>query len=741
MPHLSTSRTTLTVIAALVLTGVVSAADLVRDGQPLGAIWHDGADKVAADELAQFIQRMSGAQIPVSVVAEGKSPAEGEPAIILGAPALKMGLKPPPSTPSRDGYAIQSRGNHLLMAGESTASTRFAVTHFLESLGCRWYMANKWGEVIPSRKTIPLDGLDVNEKPDFLYRNVWAFNGPRWRMGGMDLPNRHDWQHVPAAKYFAEHPEYFALRNGERRAGGWVCTTNPGVIRIFADAYIAKARQGVGADTISPPDGRGYCQCDACRAVDVPDYIEPSSGTVCMSDRYVSFFDAVGRLVARDAPGFILSFYAYADYTMPPKRIDHASDNLCAWISTIRFCRLHGVDDAGCESRVRYRAAVEGWARLTRTACYDYNYNLAEVVVPISKISYVRSNIPFLKKTGCVGVNMEAMFAWNLYGPHTYLTSKLLWKADADADAILDDYYRGLFGPAAAHVKSYWERIDRACRESRNHSGSFYCIHTIWTPELVAACQADLDAAAGAAGDDVTRERVALFRSGLDSARDFLALRAALNRSDYAAAQGVCDAWIKRMDDAFAREFNTMRGYSRGYADRYFPGLLREGLARTTGDRRMIAQLPDEWDFRYDPADEGEKAGWAGNAVAPDGWRKVRTYGATLNEQGVGEQLTWMWYRTRFTPPADLPAGPLHLWLTEVDGSPTRVFVNGELAGEVTGARRPADIEVAGKLIAGRENTIAVKTGHMNISELMLGGILRPVVLYSGEKPAPPAKK
>jgi hypothetical protein len=718
-----------------------SAADIVRDGQPLGAVWHDGSEKVAAEELSQFIGRMSGAAPPVRVIAEGQTPGDGEPAIVLGAPALKLGLTPPPVTPSRDGYALQSKGPRLLMAGESSASTRFAVTHLLEALGCRWYMANKWGEVIPLRKSVSLDGFDVSEKPDFLSRNVWAFGGPRWRMGGMDLPNRHDWQHVPAAKHFAEHPEYFALRNGERRAGGWVCTTNPDVIRLFADAYVAKAKQGAAADTISPPDGRGYCQCDACRAIDVPDYIEPSSGAVCMSDRYVTFFDAVGRIVAREATGFLLSFYAYADYTMPPKRIRRTSDNLCAWISTIRFCRLHGVDNPDCESRVRYRGVVEGWAALMRTACYDYNYNLAEVTVPISKISYVRANIPFLKKTGCIGVNMEAMFAWNLYGPHTYLTTKLLWKADADAEAILEDYYRDLFGPAAAPVKSYWERLDKACRESRNHSGSFFGIHGIWTPELIAASEVDLDAAARAAPDDLTRGRVALFRSGLDSARDYLALREALNRSDYVRAQAVYDGWIKRMDDAFAAEYNTMRGYKRGYADRYFPGLLREGLARTTGERRLIAQLPDEWDFRYDPADEGEKGGWTAPDAPAAGWRRVRTWSATLNEQGIGEQLTWMWYRTRFTPPAELPAGPLHLWFTEVDGSPTRVYLNGELVGEFTGSRRPADIDVTGKLKPGVENHVVLKTGHMNISELMLGGILRPVILYSGAKPEPPAKK
>jgi len=127
-------------------------------------------------------------------------------------------------------------------------------------------------------------------------------------------------------------------------------------------------------------------------------------------------------------------------------------------------------------------------------------------------------------------------------------------------------------------------------------------------------------------------------------------------------------------------------------------------------------------------------------AAAPEGWRRVRTYSATLNEQQIPEQLTWMWYRVRLEAPARLPEGPLHLWFGEVDGSPTKVYLNGELVGEFTGARTPSDVEVTGKLLPGKENLLVVKTGHLSISELMLGGIVRPVMLYSGGKPAPPPK-
>jgi len=722
-------------------TASSGAADIIKDGNAQGAIWHQGDQPDAAKDLVAYLKKMTGAEVPVEVAAKKAKPPAGTPAIVLGALALEMGLAAPPKTVSQDGYALRTKGDHLLMAGESPTSTRFAVTHFLETHGYRWLWWGPWGEAVPELRTVSLDGFDVREEPDFRYRNVWGADQARTRTGGIDLPNRHDWGHVPADKYFEEHPEYFALRGGERRPGSWMCTSHPDVAKLFAEAYIAKAKTGIKADTISPPDGRGFCECDKCKAQDVPDYIEPSSGTISMSDRYARFFEAVGRQVKQEAPDLMLSFYCYSDYTLAPKLMDKASDNLCAWVTTIRFCRLHGISNPNCESRQRYKTVVEGWAKLMLTACYDYNYNLAEVTVPISKISYFRDNIPFLKKTGCWGINLECMCLANLYAPHTYLAARLMWDADGDADAILDDFYAKAFGATAPPVKSYWDRIDKAVREVEVHCGSFHGVHALWTQGLVAACQKDLDAAANSAGTDLVRTRVKLFQSGLDNVKHYLAVRAAINGCDFAAAKETYEKWIAHMNSAFDKGFSSMRGYRCGYAKRFLLPAIDRGYERTTEGRKLIAQLPDEWDFRYDPKDEGEGQGWFNESVSAEGWRRVKTYSATLNEQKIPEQLTWMWYRTRLKAPAKLPEGPLHLWFAEVDGRPTKVYLNGESVGEFAGSREPGEVEVTGKLLPGRENVVAIKTGHFGISELMLGGLLKPAMVYSGPRPEPPPKK
>ena len=739
---------------------------LVEDGQPKAAIWHEGEAADAAAELAGTLEKISGAKLEVKMANAQAQPGLGEPAILVGRLAVKSGIGGIPATLSKDGYRVQRKGNHLLIAGEHallppeeeegepkkrrrrrsfSGSTYYAACHFLETLGVRWFFDNAIGTVMPKSKTISVDKLDITEKPDFISRSIWGPNwhNPTWkwrnRVGGMSMSAGHDWAHLPAKKYAEEHPEYYALRGEERRPGNWLCTSNKDVPRLFAENLISSlmTMKGDGKDirsaSISPPDGRGFCQCDNCRAQDVPGYLEISSGTTCMSDRYQLFYNSIAARVKQASPDTILNFYAYSDYSRPPKRVTKAPDNLCAWVAPIRFCRLHSLSNERCESRQRLRKVVEGWnAVVSMMGWREYNYNLAELTAPFSKITIFKEDIPYLNKMGCLGINIESLAHWHIYGPHTYLVSKLIWDADADVDAIMDDFYTRFCGKAAPHVKAYWERIDRAFATTNAHAGSFYAIHTIWTPELFAACKTDLEAAAEATDSELIGKRVEMFRSGLENVRYYLALRDATNRCDFVKAKKDYDAWLAHMDGIRKAGYHSIGEYKLGYAPRFLGKPVLQGHERVTGENQLLARLPDEWWLRYDPEDKGEANGWQKGGAK--GWRKVNTYSKTLDEQGIEEQLTWMWYYTAVDVP-EIPEGKrLFLWFAEIDGANTYVFLNGEPAGEGRPKRKPMEVEITGKLKKGK-NLVAVKIDHSRISELMLGGIIKPAMIYA----APPA--
>jgi len=66
----------------------------------------------------------------------------------------------------------------------------------------------------------------------------------------------------------------------------------------------------------------------------------------------------------------------------------------------------------------------------------------------------------------------------------------------------------------------------------------------------------------------------------------------------------------------------------------------------------------------------------------------------------------------------------------EVDGT-SSVFVNGRAVGGSDKRRLPFVVEPDASLLTARGNLAAVRVDHSSITDLYLGGILRPVLLVS----------
>jgi beta-galactosidase/beta-glucuronidase len=135
--------------------------------------------------------------------------------------------------------------------------------------------------------------------------------------------------------------------------------------------------------------------------------------------------------------------------------------------------------------------------------------------------------------------------------------------------------------------------------------------------------------------------------------------------------------------------------------------------------------LPDEWRLAYDRTDDGETRGYHRRDFRDASWTKVATFSNPLDAQRLPDRQTILWYRVAIDVPT--PGRKPVLFFTEVDGS-ARVWVNGKEVGSGEKKRKPFSVDAAGAVVAGR-NTIAVRVDHRDITDLFLGGILRPVLL------------
>jgi hypothetical protein len=145
------------------LLGPVQAITLVKDGQPAATIIVSEAAlksepfkparasvgpaepkiKLAALDLQSFLQKMSGAKLPI---VSDAGDADGA-LIFVGPSKMTQSVKglaiPSGLTRERkeDGYVILCRGNTLILAGNDAGpyhGTHYAVAEFLNRLGVRW---------------------------------------------------------------------------------------------------------------------------------------------------------------------------------------------------------------------------------------------------------------------------------------------------------------------------------------------------------------------------------------------------------------------------------------------------------------------------------------------------------------------------------------------------------------------------------------------------------------------------
>jgi beta-glucuronidase len=108
--------------------------------------------------------------------------------------------------------------------------------------------------------------------------------------------------------------------------------------------------------------------------------------------------------------------------------------------------------------------------------------------------------------------------------------------------------------------------------------------------------------------------------------------------------------------------------------------LLLAAMALATSAGAATRSLAGFWDFRYDPQDRGEAAGWA-SSEDPQGWARIQIPGSY--DQALRNNVLYQgkaWHRTWF----DASPAPGERTLLRFDGVAirARVWVNGKLAGE-----------------------------------------------------------
>ncbi len=465
------SRFLAALCVAVVLVAAIPAEparlDLATDGKALHAVVvaekASPTIRAVAGELAGYLSRITGATFEVKA-------GDGSRGIVLGTlaefptPGLNDALAIRGVHDGREAFVIRTEPGRVLLLGATDLGASHAAFRFLEELGCRWFFPAREWEVVPSRKTLSV-ALEVTDRPRILSRRIWygygSFSDKGHPHGGSCLKdyeswarhNRmaasfrvhagHAWQAIIAAnkKTFEEHPEYLALVKGKRQ-GEQLCVSNPAVRRIAIEWALSQLDKHPDADMISMEcsDGDGHCECEHCRKM----------GSV--SDRVFGLANEAARAVQQKRPGKVVGVLAYSSHSEPPTF--ELEPNVHVQL-TAGFIR----------GRYTHAELLDLWPKKCKNLGF-YEYFSVWLWdfdrLPGGNGANLTRTRDVIRRYAAIGgtsIDAESGNNWGVHGRGYYVANKLLWNPDADVKAILIDFYQKAFGPGAAAMKRYYERV------------------------------------------------------------------------------------------------------------------------------------------------------------------------------------------------------------------------------------------------------------------------------------------
>lgn len=739
---------------------------LIGDGKQVARLCVQADEQAAtlqsAQELARILGQMSGTEVKVTQIDAADAAKDfdrSQQAIVIGKLARDLGLTVKQKSRAGDGFRYWVSGRLLLISGESPQGDLHAVYDLLERLGCGWFAPGKVGEVIPSAREVSVpDDLDHTAVSDSVNRRFWY--------GGKGIPDKAaalwlaqnkaehqvgSWNHawsglVSSQEHFQTHPEYFSLNRGKRTTKQ-LCTTNPDTLNVAAQSLLR--RMSGDSQVIyaaGPNDGGNLCECDQCAKLDTPGYLEPTSGKPSCADRIFGFGNQLAEITSKTFPGKDLGLLVYSEYSRPLVKIDHLHPNVFPMIAPIRRCRFHGPGNPVCPSSQRLEEEIMAWGGLTKKlGFYVYNYNLADTLVPLSKISYLKrlAAVTTKVKPAELAWIFESIDSWAMHAPHHYLAVRLAWNSKIDIDAEMDRYFKQFYAESAEPMRRYWMRIDRAYDTTPVHTGSQYGLHRIWTAELLAQSQADIDGAKKLARTERVKDAVAMAEAGLKCAQLFMDIWNNIGTCRFVAA-GKAQADLKTHVSEMAKHTEpnwVHERYAFGYYTRFVSLTVDAGAAALSDGGELVVQLPDEWRFQKDPERVGESQKWWQPDHIDRDWPLLGTFSKSWSDNGLGDYQGDGWYRTTFILPNPLPSGELRLWFGGFDYN-VEAYLNGQRLGGWLGFAKPAEFADVGKHLRPGINHIAVKVSAGDLGELGTGGLMMPVMIYkwNGKSALPSGK-
>lgn len=316
---------------------------------------------------------------------------------------------------------------------------------------------------------------------------------------------------IPPEVYGKDHPEYFALVDGERKiemggGGPEPCVTNPAVMRIVADSVIREVEANPNMRNIScsQNDNDDYCRCATCELVN------EREGTPMGSNLALVNFAA--EALAQRYPHVKVGTLAYWYTRKAPKTIK-PRENVQIQLCSIECCTLHAINDPNCERNREFCKDMEDWKAICNDIwIWNYNTNFSFYDLPFPNLRIIGKNVKFFSENNTHGAFMQANGNGNageMSELRNYVIAQCLWNPGRESWPLAEEFCRLHYGKAANTILEYLTFLHDNAEASGQHPGCFPKPHELGLNREVTLKMAQLfDRALTEAENDEVKSRV-----------------------------------------------------------------------------------------------------------------------------------------------------------------------------------------------------------------------------------------
>ncbi len=449
------------------------------------------SERYAAEEFRRLMAQASGIELPI--VADTDRPDRHvligpEAAARAGAPGFEGAAFGP------EDLRIVMQRDCIAIAGGRPRGTLYGVYTFLEDyVGVR-FLTPDHTHVPRLRGRCLLRPLERDYRPPLAFR--WSAYGENQhdhafaarlrvntvaadeKLGGKTpdvLINHSFFRQLPLEDYAETHPEYFAEIDGKRRvdvenAGGWhgtqPCLTNPDVLRIVTENVMNDLRRqpDTRCISVSMNDNLYNCRCSACAELDEAE--GSAMGTL------LTFVNSVGNAVAQEFPNVKVGTLAYIYSRKPPRKV-LPRPNVRIQLCNIECCQLHPITNPDCPKNTPFCRDMAGWGAICDDIyAWTYITNFRNYLLPCPNLHVLEPNIRFFVENGARGIFMQGTYnaiAADLSDLRNYVVANLLWDPSHSAEALMDEFLKLHYGPAAEPIRGFINLLHNKAEASGWH--------------------------------------------------------------------------------------------------------------------------------------------------------------------------------------------------------------------------------------------------------------------------------